>query len=275
MYQQIINLNSRAHKQQIHEKLHQEIIDFNQGVDEVNNEMKEIKEKLIEKITDIVHSFYPDFEVQIFGSYCTGLSLHWSDIDLVVSLDTSKSNSGVQPFENFSTRYDPTLQNIKYQLEAEKNNDKAKWLKNLDYIDARWPIVNLSCSLVKLANQEGIPIKKKYMSVYEPDFLMDIAYVIDNHHPINHMEHTGHKVIQMVTAYKKEYPVLKPLMLVLKQLLKVNGMNSPRHGGLGSYSLLMLIVGFLQFKQREPYMTNMNIFQNYGYLLSEFLGFYS
>ena len=198
--------------------------------------------------------------MKIFGSYCTGLSLHWSDIDLVVSPDTSKSNSGVQPFDNFNSRYDPTaLQNIKYQLEAEKNNDKAKWLKNLDYIDARWPIVNLSCSLLKLANEERIPIKQKYISVYEQDFQMDISYMIDNRHPINYIEHTGNKVIQMVTAYKKEYPVLKPLMLVLKQLLKVNGLNSPRHGGLGSYSLLMLIVGFLQLKQSDNYLANVNL----------------
>lgn len=46
--------------------------------------------------------------------------------------------------------------------------------------------------------------------------MIDMGYVIDNHNPQNHMEHTGIKVIHMVAAYKKEFPVLRPLMLVFK-----------------------------------------------------------
>jgi hypothetical protein len=30
--------------------------------------------------------------------------------------------------------------------------------------------------------------------MYEQDFMIDMGYVIDNHNPQNHMEHTGIKV---------------------------------------------------------------------------------
>ena len=77
--------------------------------------MKPIKEKLIHKITQIVQSFYPDFQVVIYGSQCTGFSLYWSDIDLLVTPSSNKSQSGVQGYVDFNSRYDlQALQNIKY-----------------------------------------------------------------------------------------------------------------------------------------------------------------
>lgn len=118
-------------------------------------------------------------------------------------------------------------------------------------------------------------MNQKYKQVYEQDFQIDMGYMIDNRNPQNHLEHTGDKVIQMVTAFKKEFPVLRPLMLVFKQMLQVNGLNKPRHGGLGSYSLLMLIVGFLQYCQLDPHFHKVNQQHYYGYIFTEFLRFYS
>ena len=68
--------------------------------------MKEIKEKLIDEITQIVQSFYPDFQVVIYGSQCTGFSLYWSDIDLLVTPTSTKSSSGVQGYIDYNSRYD-------------------------------------------------------------------------------------------------------------------------------------------------------------------------
>ena len=70
--------------------------------------MSEIKEKLIGKITKVVQSYNSDFQVIIHGSQCTGFSLYWSDIDIVVSPDPSKTGSGVQSFGDFNSRYDPS-----------------------------------------------------------------------------------------------------------------------------------------------------------------------
>jgi len=39
--------------------------------------------------------------------------------------------------------------------------------------------------------------------------------------------------------------VIKPLILVLKQILKVWGFNEPYNGGLSSYALFLMIVSFL------------------------------
>jgi len=257
--------------------LHNEILHFNQGADETNKEMKAIKDLLIQKITAIVHKVYPEFEVKTYGSYSTGLGLHWSDIDLVVSEAKSGSNSNVQAFDNFNHMnrfpFESPLTLIQETLKSEKY-ENAQWLQKIMYINAKWPIINLSCSLMTLAEQEGIPIRPKYRYVYEQEFQMDISHMIDGKHPGNmQQEHTGHKVIQVVNVYLKECNILKPLMLVLKQLLKVNGLNTPRYGGLGSYGLLMMIVGYLQYRDRYDNVDQQ--FINFGLILWEFLLFYS
>lgn len=46
--------------------------------------------------------------------------------------------------------------------------------------------------------------------------------------------------------YLQEYSILKPMVLFLKHLLKVNGLNDPYSGGISSYGLTLMIVAFLQ-----------------------------
>ena len=47
-------------------------------------EMKEMKELLIRKLSNIVSRNFSNYLVQVYGSHATNLCLHWSDIDLCV-----------------------------------------------------------------------------------------------------------------------------------------------------------------------------------------------
>ena len=54
-------------------------------------------------------------------------------------------------------------------------------------------------------------------------------------------------------------------------MLKVWGFNDPYLGGLSSYALLLMIVSFLQAKNKPTLIENVNL----GELLLEFLKYYS
>jgi len=47
----------------------------------------------------------------------------------------------------------------------------------------------------------------------------------------------------------QEFPALPSLVLVLKQFLNQRDLNDVYTGGLGSYSLILLIVSFFQVKR--------------------------
>lgn len=51
---------------------------------------------------------------------------------------------------------------------------------------------------------------------------------------------------KIVNSYIASLPALKPLVLVIKAFLSQRGMNEVYSGGLGSYSVICLVVSFLQ-----------------------------
>ena len=50
----------------------------------------------------------------------------------------------------------------------------------------------------------------------------------------------------LIQGYMQEFPALPCLALVLKQFLNQRDLNDVYTGGLGSYSLILLIVSFFQ-----------------------------
>ena len=58
--------------------------------------------------------------------------------------------------------------------------------------------------------------------------------------------HNGIKCNALIKEYINKEPHLKPLVIVLKKLLYCNNMHDTYTGGLGSYSLVLLVVALLQ-----------------------------
>ena len=77
---------------------------------------------------------------------------------------------------------------------------------------------------------------------------------------------------EIIQAYIHTYPFLPKLMLVLKQFLTQRNLNEVFYGGISSYSLVLLLVSFLQLHPRyaatDPDTTNL------GVLLMEFFELY-
>ena len=51
---------------------------------------------------------------------------------------------------------------------------------------------------------------------------------------------------QMITKFSGMLPEFRPLLFVLKQFLREHDLNEPYRGGLSSYSLSLMVIGFLQ-----------------------------
>jgi non-canonical poly(A) RNA polymerase PAPD5/7 len=103
----------------------------------------------------------------------------------------------------------------------------------------------------------------------------------------------GVKSAALIKEYLNEYPCLKHLAMVLKQFLLQRDLNEVWTGGIGSYSLILMIVSFLQvnknyfnlkfifnsilhyiFQKLHPRINARSNDNNLGVLLIEFFELY-
>ena len=77
---------------------------------------------------------------------------------------------------------------------------------------------------------------------------------------------------RLVSEFIRKYPPLPYLVLVLKQFLLQRDLNEVYQGGLSSYSLILMVVSFLQLHPRAEGCKNIEV--NYGVLLIEFFELY-
>jgi DNA polymerase sigma len=76
----------------VYDKLHHEILDFRKDTKAIMAEMGIIKTQIIDKLKEVITLAIPESSVDIYGSHATQLSLHWSDIDLVLNPPNGSDN---------------------------------------------------------------------------------------------------------------------------------------------------------------------------------------
>uniref|UniRef100_G3S4V3 Terminal nucleotidyltransferase 4B n=1 Tax=Gorilla gorilla gorilla TaxID=9595 RepID=G3S4V3_GORGO len=112
---------------------------------------------------------------------------------------------------------------------------------------------------VKVLDKATVPIIKLTDSFTEVK--VDISFNVQN----------GVRAADLIKDFTKKYPVLPYLVLVLKQFLLQRDLNEVFTGGIGSYSLFLMAVSFLQLHPREDACIPNT---NYGVLLIEFFELY-
>ncbi|KAF1393134.1 hypothetical protein PFLUV_G00035310 [Perca fluviatilis] len=201
--------------------LHEEVNDFYDYISPRPEEEK-MRMEVVDRIKGVIHDLWPSAEVQVFGSFSTGLYLPTSDIDLVV-------------FGKWETLPLWTLEEaLRKRNVADENS-----IKVLD--KATVPIIKLTDSFTEVK--------------------VDISFNVKS----------GVKAARLIKEFKEKYPVLPYLFLVLKQFLLQRDLNEVFTGGIGSYSLFLMAVSFLQLHYRDDVCSpNINI----GVLLIEFFELY-
>ncbi|KAJ3431657.1 inactive non-canonical poly(a) RNA polymerase protein trf4-2-related [Anaeramoeba flamelloides] len=80
------------------------------------------------------------------------------------------------------------------------------------------------------------------------------------------------RAVALTKQQIRTYPPLLPLLLVIKLFLKQHDLNEPFYGGIGSYSLMLMIVSHLQM---HPCANEMPAIANLGKLLIDFFDLYA
>ncbi|XP_028811985.1 terminal nucleotidyltransferase 4B [Denticeps clupeoides] len=201
--------------------LHEEILDFYEYMSP-RPEEERMRLEVVDRIKRVIIEMWPSADVQVFGSFSTGLYLPTSDIDLVV-------------FGNWEAL---PLWTLEAALRKKNVADESS---------------------VKVLDKATVPIIKLTDSYTEVK--VDISFNVQN----------GVKAAELIKDYKKKFPVLPYLVLVLKHFLLQRDLNEVFTGGIGSYSLFLMVVSFLQMHEREEGSSpNANI----GVLLIEFFELY-
>ncbi|XP_066599303.1 terminal nucleotidyltransferase 4B-like [Prorops nasuta] len=114
-------------------------------------------------------------------------------------------------------------------------------------------------SSIKVLDKATVPIVK--LTDKETEIKIDISFNMSN----------GVKSAELINFFKRKYPVLDKLVMVLKQFLLQRDLNEVFTGGISSYSLILMTISFLQLHPREnAHCASANL----GVLLIEFLELY-
>ncbi|XP_027023437.1 terminal nucleotidyltransferase 4B isoform X2 [Tachysurus fulvidraco] len=201
--------------------LHEEIKDFYEYISPRPEEDR-MRLEVVDRIQKVIKDLWPSADVQVFGSFSTGLYLPTSDIDLVV-------------FGNWETLPLWTLEEaLRKRNVADENS-------------------------VKVLDKATVPIIK--LTDARTEVKVDISFNV----------HSGVNAANLIKDFKKKFPVLPYLVLVLKQFLLQRELNEVFTGGIGSYSLFLMAVSFLQLHYREDVCSPNS---NMGVLLIEFFELY-
>lgn len=114
-------------------------------------------------------------------------------------------------------------------------------------------------SSIKVLDKASVPIVK--LTDKETEIKVDISFNMNS----------GVKSAELIKSFKRRFPVLDKLVMVLKQFLLQRDLNEVFTGGISSYSLILMTISFLQLHPRQnAHSSNANL----GVLLIEFLELY-
>ncbi|KAJ3438854.1 inactive non-canonical poly(a) RNA polymerase protein trf4-2-related [Anaeramoeba flamelloides] len=111
--------------------------------------------------------------------------------------------------------------------------------------------------VIKTAKVPIVKLKDK-----ENEISIDISFNLKN----------CRKAVELTKLQIQTYPPLLPLLLLIKFFLKQHNLNEPFYGGIGSYSLMLMIVSHLQM---HPCVNEFPTIANLGTLLIDFFDLYA
>jgi non-canonical poly(A) RNA polymerase PAPD5/7 len=226
-------------------RLHNEIVWFVRLIEPTAEEIR-AREQLVQRIRGLVKKTFEKSgnhgnattHIQVFGSQATNLFLPTSDIDIVVyTKDTS--NTSTTTDEKQQEAATSPLHTFAGALREEWGDSE------LSYLDI---IENTKVPLVKFTHKDT-------------NVCIDVCFD----------QATGPPAAQLMTQYLDALPPLRPLTFCLKQFLVARGLNEPYSGGVGSFLLQLMIVSFLQQRERYAVHFQRPTLNNLGCMLLEFL----
>ena len=270
------------------DKLHNDIIKYETKVITLLNHGMKFKDYCIKEIKRIIQetfTFSNDYNVDIYGSYATGLMIEGSDIDIKIKLN----NGNKSDLDNF-------FETLCKKLENEKKFDKINPIGT-----ASVPVIKLLLSIEKFIkgkeDLENSYKQYKDLSLFKHYIFdineltrikIDVTFILANNYKndnssantsvnnsinneINETKekstdnnnseqtHDHDKSIggeMSSVAYVKEqivkYPEVKYILRVLKRYFYYKKMNTSFLGGLSSYNLFLILLSYAKYIRMTP-----------------------
>ena len=220
--------------------LSKDIYEYEIFVNEHITKSQNIYETLLNNLQNAVNESINDYEVHLYGSHSTNLCLPWSDLDVVLIHKNDVYKNSRISSETKHFLLSKLSENLRHQ----------NWVKDCNYISgATIPIIKIVAI-------------EKYNKMH-----IDIS--------IQDEKHFGLKCVDLVKKFMNKYDSLKPLVLAIKNMLKIANLNDPYKGGISSYGLILMIVYFLQTQKKNGVdITKNENGVNLGNLFYNFIHFY-
>ncbi|CAM6092476.1 unnamed protein product [Calypogeia fissa] len=234
------------------EALHAEILEFAQAATP-SSEARLHAEAAVECVRSSVKQLWPEADVEVFGSFATGLCLHHSDVDVVVVDAPPPEEVLGNPSLSGARLLTPLIRALASAL---KEND---WCEGLNTIEtASMPVIKLRCCPIA----EGVPasspvaiditIGGKRSESFAGIRQTSVQKEGNPTKPVNHRfeaarnAHNGAAAREFVIERLRQLPALAPLVLLLKAFLRCRSLNDVYSGGLGSFALTLMLVFYLE-----------------------------
>jgi hypothetical protein len=226
-----------------HSRLSKDILKFLHSTDMQLKKQNTKRLQAVERMTRLVKAVWPRAQVKLYGSHVTGLCVPSSDLDFVVCLPAVHKNAPAVA---------PGALEGRNAVNESSQRLLARRLKGESWIDPR---------SMKLIERTVVPVIKVATKDTKARTLqLDITFDSPGHH--------GLEAVEMVTQTMVELPMLRPLVLVLKQFLLDRCLLTAYTGGLSSYCLFLMVARYLQ---EQPSSWGVS---DWGSLLMGFLDFY-
>lgn len=242
----------------IYKTLQKDLTDYEKYMDYLIYKKKPKIVSLLNKIILIIKEIDPGYEIKVYGSYAYGLSLPWSNLNLIL-VNKNKNlsnNTGEKTKEDNLADVETTVGEKSVKSETQNDNLSHTNItsnnnnNNNDDVERTDLLVKLI-----LYFRDINWIKKSNISQIEDinmiTFLTNEEYdKIEVNISMESKNHNGLKVVELIKSYIKEYSVLKPLYFALRTLLKNANLHIASSGGLCAYGLILMLVSFIQ-SQRD------------------------
>ena len=259
----------------IHKTLHKDLIDYEKYIDYLIYKKKPNIEIIFNKIKLIIGEIAPEYEVKIYGSYAHGLSLPWSDLNLIL-VSNNKNNRNIK--EDNITDFETTVgeKSIESGVQSQNDNNSATHELNINSENNNKEEANLIFKLYNIFSKINWANDPKILNMNQAEEVNILSFTttlqygkIEINISLENDNNKGLKVVELVKSYIKEYSCLKPLIFALGTILKNANLNIASSGGLSSYGLILMVVSFIQSQKDNNNSTDDEY--NIGRTFYEFL----
>ena len=195
-----------------------------------NSNMRNLKVLFEEKLgvieNLIKNGLSENYEIKFgyYGSFFTNVSIEGSDLDILVYYHKKKEDSEF-------------YKDILNLLEQNEN----KFENICPILTASVPVIKLQIDIKDEILAKDIKLKNS--TYFKEEDLSKIKIDLTFTESQEEFQHSD-EVVAYIKKSLEEYPLIKPILLLLKRYFKDMNMNKTYTGGLCSYSLFLLVLSF-------------------------------